>query len=279
MIRLNDLSVIHFNGKDAGGFLHNQLTADINSLQPSECTFAALCQPKGRVIALLLVQRTEVGYRVLCSAELAEGLIDYLLRFRFREKVDISLQEDLAVSLLADPAEAEDGQALISPLEALHYLVQPDNIAADSDPARAEDARARQLARGVVWLDKHTSEQFLPQMLGQEAIGALNFRKGCFPGQEIIARTRYLGKLKRHPWTGRLEEALDVTAMGALTLWGGGNEAGGVLVSQANFADGGCQAFVVARRGDAFNVKSLVTEGGAFEAVGEWLSPPAKEEE
>ena len=74
---------------------------------------------------------------------------------------------------------------------------------ADSSPvanmAEQDVWKISELRRGITWLCPETSGQFLPQMLGYDQLGALNFKKGCYPGQEIVARTHYLGKVKRHP--------------------------------------------------------------------------------
>ncbi len=268
MTASNRLSVIAFTGKDAGSFLHNQLTADINALAPGAVTFAALCQPKGRVMALLLViagDSAEAGYRVVCHASLAEGLVSWLKRFVFREKVVIGIEQDLAVT----------SGASIQPLPGLSYSL----VAAESLASETPDAflHARELALGVAWLDTTTTEQFLPQMLGQEAIGALNFRKGCFPGQEIIARTRYLGTLKRHPWVGQASQRLPLEAMDELRLVGPASEdpgadleATGVLVDQAEDSEGNWRFLAVARRPEPFEVSQLVAGDLSFEVGGHW---------
>lgn len=273
MITIQDLSVITFRGKDAGAFLHNQLTNDIKALAPGACTFAALCQPKGRVMALLLVQQVEGGFHVLCHRTLAAELVTYLLRFRFREQLEITVEEELAVVSL-DKQDSMNGALM--PLPGIALTVVEGATAPPPDALAAENVMARHLALGVVWLDKTTTEQFLPQMLGQDAIGALNFRKGCFPGQEIIARTRYLGKLKRHPWTGRVQEELAAKPMEVVELGTGDQSASGVLVAKARAADGAQQVFIVARRSEAFSVDTLRWEDQSLPADGDWISPPAE---
>lgn len=271
MIRIQELSVITFMGKDADTFLHNQLTADIKSLAPGACTFAALCQPKGRVMALLLVQRVAGGFQVICRRALADGLATYLLRFRFREQVEITVRDDLAVVALDQQDAVTDA---LNPLTGVALAVISADSAPAPDPAAEEHIEARHLALGVVWLDEATTEQFLPQMLGQDSIGALNFRKGCFPGQEIIARTRYLGKLKRHPWSGHTQADWPAEPLQEVDLSGGEQEAAGVLVAKARRAEGGQQVFIVARRPEAFEVTALKTQSGTLPASGAWLSPP-----
>jgi folate-binding protein YgfZ len=77
--------------------------------------------------------------------------------------------------------------------------VATDATAPDFSQDRADTWKAEELKAGISWLNTESSGQFLPQMLGFDDLGAVNFRKGCYPGQEIVARTHYLGKVKRHP--------------------------------------------------------------------------------
>lgn len=283
MNRRKDLAAIAFTGKDAGAFLHNQLTEDVRALTPGMSTFAALCQPKGRVIALLMVGAGEDGYTVLCRASLADGLITHLTRFIFRDQVTIHrLEEAKVLSGLGhgpagEPAASQDEETpLFEPLPGFRYTVSGNAATTSSDNEAAardiEAERARELAHGIVWLDPETSEQFLPQMLGHEAIGALNFRKGCFPGQEVIARMRYLGKLKRHPWSGQLDRQLDLEPLGDAELLGGDHVAGAVLVEQRQRGDGAWQALFVARRPEAFEVNMVDMADGGHAARGQWLN-------
>ena len=293
---VKDLALLRFSGKDAASFLHNQLTADIQALSDGASTFACLCQPKGRVIALLLIHRVDAeSLIVLCHSSLAAMLKTYLQRFVFRDKVDIALDLSAAIQGLSSelvdssgPSDQPPGLVKISPMMGLNYFVMTTDStspkAAQTAAAETESNemlnpfRAAEIAAGVVWLDSVTSEQFLPQMLGYESIGALNFRKGCFPGQEVVARTRYLGKLKRVPWTGKVQDRLAVDALGAVSLSNPDNannrpaEAKGVLVGQAMHADGTWQVFVVARPGgDVFDVTTLETENQGLSGEGHWL--------
>ncbi len=265
----NDLSVIAFTGRDADTFLHNQLTQDIRALTPGGASFAALCQPKGRVIALLLVIAVDDGYRVVCSRALAEGLVTHLRRFVFRDQVVIEPATEAILGPLEAGETAPGDGACAEPVSGLRYRLEAD--AATADPSATAVARARELEAGVCWLEADTTEQFLPQMLGHEAIGALSFRKGCFPGQEVIARTRYLGKLKRHPWSGIVDDALPVDVLGECELVGE-QAASAVLVDQARGADGRWRVLLVARRPDAFEVDRIRSAGDEAPAAGRWLN-------
>jgi folate-binding protein YgfZ len=219
------------------------------------------------VIALLMVGATEEGLQVICHRALVEKLVTHLRRFVFRDDVTIEPLMDTTVSSHA----GEGGAGHFEPLPGHAYSLSADAPGA-GDAAAAEAARAVELTAGIAWLDGATSEQFLPQMLGHEAIGALSFRKGCFPGQEIIARTRYLGKLKRFPWAGTFDAALPLAVMAEGEFRGEGVTGSAVLVDQARGADGATRALFVVRCAGPFDVEEVVVENERFAASGAWLA-------
>lgn len=198
MVKLSNLSAIRFSGADAGSFLHNQLSADVNGLSSGDATFACYCEPRGRVLALMLVQRLNAEFNVILSAALAEAVAERLKIYRLRAKVDIAAMHGHAV--LGLNADEETSAPAVALPGGQRRLV----LGAESEPASKDDAlqeawKFADLKSGICWLGEETSGEFLPQMLGFEELGAVNYRKGCYPGQEIVARTHYLGKVKRHP--------------------------------------------------------------------------------
>ena len=203
MIKLNYLATIRFSGPDAGSFLHNQLSADILGLADGAATFACYCEPKGRVLALVLVSRAGGDYFAIMSAELAEGVANRLLIYRLRSKAEISVLKDHAVLGLTAGEPAPPGGAgkttITLPDKTRCLSVVTADTPVDEDASQREAWKYAELQMGICWLNQATSGEFLPQMLGFEQLGAVNYRKGCYPGQEIVARTRYLGKVKRHP--------------------------------------------------------------------------------
>lgn len=196
MISLLNLSVLEFAGNDARQFLHNQLSSDINALPEGGAGFSCCCNPAGRVIALMLLVPHAGSVYAICSSALAAPLQAWLARFVFRAKVTITRREDLAVCGWS--ASLGDLDPIVATtVTGLEYALVVKQALKYTDQAQYDHWKTRELEAGICWLDEASSSQFLPQMLGFEAIGALSFKKGCFPGQEIIARTRYLGKLKR----------------------------------------------------------------------------------
>jgi folate-binding protein YgfZ len=200
------------------------------------------------VIGLLLVARREEGYLLLAASALMARLLQRLQMFVLRSEVILSPATELAVSgLSGDPGVA--GRIIRArACPELAYVLQDseDRESADRESAGTLSWKARELAGGVVWLDESTSEKFIPQMLGFERIGAVSFSKGCYPGQEIVARARYLGKVKRGPLLVKIEEAPQVEPGEAVEISDGQEWRDATLVDRAPTGDGGALLFLVA---------------------------------
>lgn len=247
------LALIRVDGADARDFLHRQLSADINALSPNDATFACLCQPRGRVIATLLVIAGPGRMWLRCATTLAEKVVNWLQRFVFRDDVRFEVVKNTADS----PAPP-----IVEPLPGLVY----------HDPAKPV-RRSHELSLGLAWLGPESSEAFLPQMLGADTIGALSYRKGCYPGQEIVARTHYLGKLKQRPVLARVSSQIDMPSMTAATLHGETSEISAQIVDSAT-ESGETQLFLVARSQVPADVREMSWEGGRVElALAHWPEP------
>jgi len=244
MIRLRTLSVLEFAGVDTRQFLHNQLSADIRGIPVGGARFACCCNPSGRVLGLLLVAPREDTVFALCAASLAETLQEWLSRFVLRDDVRISLREDLAAAAVGE--RSAPSLAALDPGVGLRYAIVAAADAGD-DPAAEQAWVAREIKAGVAWLDTATSGRFLPQMLGAEAIGALSFSKGCYPGQEVIARTRYLGKLKRYPLAVRVPGEAPLAAGDKPEVIAGGEAYSAEVAAVADAAPGERLALLVVR--------------------------------
>ena len=161
-------ATIVVSGADAAVFLQGQLTLDIQSLAEGDPpALAAWCNPKGRVIALFRIRLSDGAYRLALPGELAESVVKRLTLFRFRSKVDLETAASLAADLGRD-----DGESL---------------------PAWQE----RQFAAGIADIRAAQSEEFTPHMLNLDLLDAISFEKGCYTGQEIVARTHYRGATRR----------------------------------------------------------------------------------
>jgi folate-binding protein YgfZ len=194
-VELPYLAVARVSGADAGAFLQAQLSADIAALADGGSTFACYCSPRGQVFGLLLVCRVGEEFRLVADRGLLPGMVKRLGLFVLRARVVLEMQEALAVQ---GCKAAPDRQGLAGEFEphglGLAYRLLEWTPDLEPDQGRW---REQELRKGVVWLGAATSERFIPQMLGMDVIGAVSFSKGCYPGQEIIARTQNLGSVKK----------------------------------------------------------------------------------
>jgi folate-binding protein YgfZ len=266
MIALTYLSAIRFSGSDAGEFLHNQLSSDVLALADRESVFACYCEPKGRVLALLLVSKIADHYYVILSNELA-GLVSKRLKmYVMRSKVDIDVLETSKVLGLQKAAalNLEASPALSIPVPGGNnwFEISPDNSAEESGQELCDAWKASELISGISWLGSETSGQFLPQMLGFDQIGAVNYRKGCYPGQEIVARTHYLGKVKRHPRVLKTSGKLRPKLLDKIQLHSGDQNHEAVVVDSAFSDNEGDCVFVITRMSPELIVDQIEYEGG-----------------
>lgn len=218
---LSDWGVMRAQGEEAAKFLHGQLTQDIELQTPGQGRLAGYCSAKGRLLATLLAYKTGADEVLLAlPAELLPTTLKRLSMFVLRAKCKLSdasaalklwgLAGAAARDWLGSTAPAAVwrverlGEALVMRLpdaaDAMprYALLQPAHAAAPALPALAEaDWQWLEAEAGLAWVRQATVEQFVPQMLNLELLGGVNFQKGCYPGQEIVARSQYRGTVKR----------------------------------------------------------------------------------
>ena len=205
--RLTDLGVIRAQGADAASFLHGQLTTDFASLSPTEARLAGFCSAKGRLMATLIAWRTAEDQLLLAlPADLLPPVLKRLSMFVMRAKCKLSdASAELPLWGLAEaPSEgavwSRQGDAIrlpAAPGAALFLTTQ----APPALPVLAfDDWQWLSLQSGLPWITAATTEQFVPQMVNFELLGGVNFKKGCYPGQEVVARSQYRGTLKRRSY-------------------------------------------------------------------------------
>lgn len=219
---LETLGVIRAEGPDAANFLHGQLTQDFALLGAGEARLAALCTAKGRMIASFVGIRPSPELILLvCSRDLLAATLKRLSMYVLRAKVKLTdATADVAVRGLAGAALAANGlDALASPgqrstlgeasVVALYpadgvpralWIAPADAPAPQGEPLAAAAWAWSEVRSGVVTLSTPVVEAFVPQMLNYESVGGVNFKKGCYPGQEVVARSQFRGTLKRRAY-------------------------------------------------------------------------------
>jgi folate-binding protein YgfZ len=235
---LSELGVVAVRGPDATPFLNSQLTVDVTTVDARRWQLGAYCSPKGRVVALFEMWRSDDGFCLLLPGEQTEPLRSRLARYVLRSKVRLEdVTGEWAVLGLTGPGieEALRSAGLQCPDEPWTTQTQDDGgrlvrVPASPRtgarlmmvvPGATKEAWSRKLATiaqvdaGVWWWSKIdaglpdvfavTQERFVPQMLNLDVLGGVHFRKGCYPGQEIVARSQYLGKLRRRMMRGHAD--------------------------------------------------------------------------
>lgn len=239
---LPSLALIEVSGADAPEFLHGQFTNDVLGLEDGKATLSAWCNPKGRVIATFLLCRcSNDRYWLALPQSLTTAFLRRLKLYVLRASVHIAVADEALT--LAGLIGAPAGQScaagvfpVVSPAAGLNndltiVIAGPEALRELRTGAEGNEQAwdAANIRRGIPWLGGETSERFLPQELNLEALGALSYDKGCYPGQEIIARLRYRGEIKRLLRRATAEGALTPRPGAGLTLPGETKTIGAVI--------------------------------------------------
>jgi folate-binding protein YgfZ len=256
---LPHLGVIRAHGEDAVRFLQNQLTQDFALTQPHEARLAAFCTAKGRMLASFVGVKTAPDHILLvCSRDILPTTLKRLSMFVLRSKVKLSdASGEYALYGLAGEAAQPDAAPWHFRTDGEGWRVQlypgdgqpralwigPADAAAPAGPSLATDTWLwGEVRSGIAMITAPIVEAFVPQMLNYESVGGVNFKKGCYPGQEVVARSQFRGTLKRRAFVAHTEGEL---AAGQEVFQAGDPEQPAGIVAQAARApEGGWDAIV-----------------------------------
>ena len=236
--RLDFLSVLRVTGADAQDWLQGQLTADVSEVGAAGSRLAAWCSPKGRVLAMFQVLAdADGGYHLVCERWFITTLLARMRMFILRSDVRIDEPGDplgvvgvAGTRALPAPAQEWAKTAAIDDVAAFGGLtivrvpgrhrrffvlgsparigsLAPPNERGIVRPASPGTWRLADIFAGVARITSDTSDAYLPQMLNLDRLRAVSFEKGCYVGQEIVARTQHLGRVKRRMYLGRSDAA------------------------------------------------------------------------
>lgn len=213
---LPHLGLLRCSGDDAATFLHNQLTQDVVLLQPDQARLAGYCNAKGRLQAsFVLFKRTDNEILMVCRRDLLATTMKRLSMFVLRAKAklsDATAEFDVwglagaSAALLAPQAPPWKrltlGHADVLTLypaqgQPRAYWIAPRGQAPQGPVLPEPLWLAGEVLAGVADVQQASFEAFVPQMLNLESVGGVSFKKGCYPGQEVVARSQFRGSLKR----------------------------------------------------------------------------------
>lgn len=275
MTDLSHQSLIRCSGDDAQTFLQSQLSCDVQEITPHQAQFGGYCTPKGRILTTFLLWQQDGDLLMQLPAGLSAAIQKRLSMFVLRAKVRltdasenwirIGIAGPDAIALIKDITGSlyhRDYRLQVTRTDAasiIHFSPQRFELITSIEHAPALWRRINQQAKpvgascwdwltitaGVPVILPETQEMFLPQMLNLDAIGGVSFKKGCYPGQEIVARTQYLGKLKRRMFLAHIDTAQTVKAGDALYGNDMEDQCSGNIVNAAASPQGGVDVLAV----------------------------------
>lgn len=280
LVPLTHLGLIRARGEEAGVFLHNLLSNDVKGQAPEQARWNSFNSPKGRMLASFLTWRQGEDFLLATALDLHPALLKKLSMYVLRSKVKLSdpAQEQVLLGLVGPKAvqvldAAGLGAAipemgvstladcqLIRIAEGIHVLATAPSAApalfqrltaAGAQPAGTGAWQGACIAAGLPLITEPTQDEFVAQMLNFELIGGVSFNKGCYPGQEIVARTQYLGKLKKRMYRVRFHEGATPLPGQDLYAPGFADQSAGKLVNVAPSPLGGFEALAVLQTSSA----------------------------
>ena len=232
---ITELALLKVTGNDSTQFLQGQLTCNLNDLTGENSFFAAFCNAKGRVISTLLIFKQEESYLIILPHELVDKVANKLQMYIMRSDVHIAhitdefcligltTENSHLLPLLPQTQFSVNQSAIKLPsLDNHRYLLfdNLDNACSQWDklindhqvtPVNSTYWLYQDISSGLPWLTQLTSEDYIPQMLNIDKLGGISFNKGCYTGQEVVARTHYLGKAKRQLFVAECKGHVEIS--------------------------------------------------------------------
>lgn len=301
------LGLILVTGADARDFLHNQISSDIDQVDETRLQLSSYSTPKGRMVGIFRVIRVSNGYLLLTPGSMVMSLLERLFKYIVHADVKLADASDYFARFAlssADPGIVAHPSLPAEP----GSLVQTDSVIAAQleplgqqrrylllclDPAEAielwrgfaaqlevagyQSWRLSEIRAGIPSLYPRTADEFVLQMANLGPLGGVSFKKGCYPGQEIVARMQYLGKLKRRMFLAEIETEKLPQPGDDLVVRGKAEADGSGKVVDAEFdADGRCHCLYVAQiaRAEAGELELLDQPGKPLNNVDLPYPPP-----
>jgi tRNA-modifying protein YgfZ len=271
---LSPLSVLAIEGPDASTFLQGQLSNDVSALAPGRAHYTSYNSPKGRMLANFVLWREGAGFRALLPADLAEPVRKRLAMYVLRSKVTLA---DVSAATARFGVGGPGASAAL--LAALGTAPGPFAVATSgtatvlgllqhASTAPFDTWRWLTIRAGVPIVTAPTQDQFVAQTANWDVLGGISFQKGCYTGQEIIARTQHLGRLKERTYAFHVD-ATDVVAGARVYSRLFGDQACGTIVNAAPAPGGGTDVLAVVQTAasDAGDVRLGAPDGPRLAAL------------
>lgn len=242
--KLDDFGFLAVTGRDAHKFLQGYVTCDIDDISDTTAAIGAICNLQGRMVTSFRIIRADDGYLLRMARELVPVTMEFLKKYIVFSKAEMQdCSDELACLGIAGELDESPGSIdqvtrtddgyrvkVGEPDRFEAWTREPGLLTANAGTITAGEWRAWEISAGIAWVTGATSEEFIPQMFGYDRIGGVDFDKGCYLGQEIVARMQYRGALSRHLYRG--------TADGSLAIGDALQDGAGKTVGQVVAADG-----------------------------------------
>ena len=215
--KLEHLSIVEIKGDDSAEFLQGQMTQDIYSIEDSKASVTSILNPQGRIVSTAFVFKWGESFILILNNEVRDKLIAWLSRFILRSKVEITQSDDSIFGLNQEHAKElcsalnvetkdigfESDESCLKTIEADEkraFLVCKSENFLDSisiSTLKTKDWKMADINAGIPTIYKENIEKFIPQMINLDLINGISFSKGCYTGQEIVARVQHKGKVKQ----------------------------------------------------------------------------------
>ena len=258
LANLDHLACYEVAGEDATTFLQGQFSNDISNVSPTNAQLTSYCTPKGRMLATLHICQFNSNYLLILSADIAAEVIKRLQMFVMRSQVEITPADKYSITgICHDPSAtifqtvnleipkdeyqstANDSAICIKiPGVQSRYMLIGNNDIEDKISKHDNDTlqvfshdywKWLDILSGIPTINKSTQEAFVPQMANMELINGVSFSKGCYPGQEIVARLHYIGNANRRMFRVHCQDAESINDGDDIYTVGGNQSIGKVL--------------------------------------------------
>ena len=213
MKHLEHLRILTISGEDAGELLQGQMTQDVRKLEDDKIHMTSFCNVQGRVIASAFIQFKDDHYDLILSSELVEDLFNHLQRYILRSKVEIQQSEKLVYAIFSKDIVNDQELFKMVANDPKRMLALADKVPESIENfITSEEWIEHDIKEMIPIINKESSEKFIPQMLNLDILNAVSFSKGCYTGQEVVARVQHRGKIKQRMFKIKTESKSLVSA-------------------------------------------------------------------
>ena len=203
---LEHLRILTISGEDAGELLQGQMTQDVRKLEDGKIHITSFCNVQGRVIASAFIQERNEQYDLILSSEIIDDLENHLKRYVLRSKVIIEQSDEKTFGAYKSDINEDSKECRSLKNDPKRVLTLSSQVPESIDNFITSEEWIRcDIENSIAIIYKESTEKFIPQMLNLDILDAVSFSKGCYTGQEVVARVQHRGKIKQRMFKFKTE--------------------------------------------------------------------------